>query len=117
MQDHAPVRGKPGRTLIGDFKNDVRHSLATARNEAGNPQFPARRRSHKWPGSRTDYLAAAGLLVTFILTVILTNRITRDLRAHRRRLLRQNRRITKMTDQLRRQQQALVQHEKMIAMG
>jgi hypothetical protein len=51
--------------------------------------------SHKWPGNRDEYLAASGLLVTFVLTVILTNRITRDLRAHRRRLLRQNRRITR----------------------
>ena len=73
--------------------------------------------SRQFPHSRGDLLSGAGLLLTFILTVILTNRITRDLRAHRRRLLRQNRRVKAMTDQLRRQQQALVQHEKMIAMG
>jgi signal transduction histidine kinase len=72
---------------------------------------------HKFPHARDDLLGAAGLLLTFVLTVILANRITRDLRAHRRRLLRQNRRVKAMSDQLRRQQQALVQHEKMIAMG
>jgi C4-dicarboxylate-specific signal transduction histidine kinase len=56
-------------------------------------------------------------VLTLVLTVTLTNHITHDLRAHRRRLLRQNRRITAMSRQLRDQQQALVQHEKMVAMG
>jgi signal transduction histidine kinase len=73
--------------------------------------------AHKFPAGRVDALSAIGLFFTFVLTVILTNRITRDLRSHRRRLVRQNRRIGAMTDQLRRQQEALVQHEKMSAMG
>ena len=70
-----------------------------------------------WPDNRVDTLNLAGMLITLVLTVMLTNRITRDLRAHRRRLTRQNRRIKAMSDQLRRQQQAFVQHEKMVAMG
>jgi C4-dicarboxylate-specific signal transduction histidine kinase len=62
-------------------------------------------------------MALCGELLTLILTVTLTNRITRDLRRQRRRLIRQNRRIKAMSEQLRRQQQAMVQHEKMVAMG
>jgi len=73
--------------------------------------------TQKWPDNRADGLAAAGLLITLVLTVMLTNRITRDLRAQRRRLVRKNRRIRAMTRQLRRHQQALVQHEKMVAVG
>ena len=73
--------------------------------------------NHEFPSHRTDVMFLIGILMTLALTVTLTNRITRDLRAHRRRLARQNRRITKMSRQLREQQQALVQHEKMVAMG
>jgi len=71
----------------------------------------------KWPTERAEALQLAGLLVTLVLTVTLTNRVTLALRQHRRRLLRQNRRVRAMTEALRRQQQALVQHEKMVAMG
>jgi signal transduction histidine kinase len=73
--------------------------------------------SHQWPDTRADMLSLIGIVMTLVLTVMLTNRITRDLRAHRRRLIRQNRRIRAMSRQLREQQQALVQHEKMVAMG
>jgi C4-dicarboxylate-specific signal transduction histidine kinase len=73
--------------------------------------------SHKWPGSRVDELLLVGMQLTLILTVMLTNRITLDLRNHRRRLMKQNRRVRAMTHELRRQQEALVQHEKMVAMG
>ncbi len=69
------------------------------------------------PGGRPDVLFLLGIVTTLALTVMLTNRITRDLRAHRRQLIRQNRRIKAMSRQLREQQQALVQHEKMVAMG
>jgi signal transduction histidine kinase len=73
--------------------------------------------SHQWPGTRSELFSLLGIVMTLVLTVMLTNRITRDLRAHRRRLVRQNRRIVAMSRQLREQQQALVQHEKMVAMG
>ncbi len=55
--------------------------------------------SDKWPDNRTDRLAAAGLLITLVLTVMLTNRITHDLRAHRRRLIRKNNDIDLELDQ------------------
>jgi C4-dicarboxylate-specific signal transduction histidine kinase len=73
--------------------------------------------SDQFPDERADALFVLGIVLTLVLTVMLTNRITRDLRTHRRRLVRQNRRITAMSRQLREQQQALVQHEKMVAMG
>ena len=73
--------------------------------------------SHKWPENVTDRLAGVGVLVTLIFTVLLTNRITHDLRAQRRRLIRANRRARAMSEQLRRHQQAMIQHEKMVAMG
>jgi signal transduction histidine kinase len=55
-------------------------------------------------------------MVLFLL-VFLTNRITRDLRRHQRRLERQNRHIRKMSRLARRQQRAMIQHEKMVALG
>lgn len=73
--------------------------------------------SGSFPSERNDRLALVGIIITLVLTVTLTNRITRDLHAHRRRLIRQNHRIQGMSNQLRRHQQALVQHEKMVAMG
>jgi two-component system C4-dicarboxylate transport sensor histidine kinase DctB len=73
--------------------------------------------ARQFPAGRADVLFLLGIVMTLVLTVMLTNRITRDLRAHRRRLIRQNRRIRAMSRQLREQQQALVQHEKMVAMG
>ena len=71
----------------------------------------------EFPTDRAPLFTLVGLVLTLVLTVTLTNRITRDLRAQRRRLIRQNRRIKQMSRQLREQQQALVQHEKMVAMG
>jgi signal transduction histidine kinase len=73
--------------------------------------------AHLWPKDRVEILSAVGLLITLLLTIVLTNHITQDLRRHRRRLIRKNRRIAAMSEQLQRQQQALVQHEKMVAMG
>jgi len=66
------------------------------------------------PGARLNLLSWGLVLV---LTVFLTNDITRSLRWHRQRLLRQNRRIRGMSRQLRSQQSAMVQHERMAAMG
>ena len=50
-------------------------------------------------------------------TVFLANHVTQNMRRHRQRVLQQNRRIRGMSDQLRRQGQAMIQHEKMVAMG
>jgi C4-dicarboxylate-specific signal transduction histidine kinase len=69
------------------------------------------------PADREHAMVLLGWAVTLALTVYLANRITRGLRAQRRRLLRQNRRIRAMTRDLRRHQHAMVQHEKMVALG
>ena len=71
-------------------------------------QFPA------WPKDRANML---GWIATLLLTVWLTNRITRSLRSQRRRLLKQNRRIRAMSVKLQRQQQGMIQQEKMAAVG
>jgi len=71
----------------------------------------------QWPTNHQEYLAWSGAVLTLILTVYLANHITGGLRRQRRRLIRQNRRIRAMSSQLQRQQSALVQHEKMVALG
>ena len=71
-----------------------------------------------WPhAGRDERLGFVGWALMLLLTVHLTNHITRNLRRQRKQLLKQNRSIRKMTRQLRRHQRALVQHEKMVAMG
>ncbi len=71
----------------------------------------------QWPVILADRLSLLGLCTTLLLTVYLANHITRGLRGQRRRLLKQNRRIRAITDQLHRTQQAMVQHEKMVSLG
>jgi signal transduction histidine kinase len=71
----------------------------------------------QWPDTLHHRLMLGGWVLTLLLTVHLTSRITRGLRAQRRRLIRQNRRIRAMTGRLRKQQRMLIQHEKMSAMG
>jgi C4-dicarboxylate-specific signal transduction histidine kinase len=66
---------------------------------------------------REDLLIFAGRAIALVATVHLANHITLSLRRQRRRLLRQNRRIRAMTRQLTRQHKAMIQHEKMVAMG
>jgi two-component system, NtrC family, sensor kinase len=52
-----------------------------------------------------------------LLTVYLTNRITRSLHRQRQGLARQRDRIMVMSQQLKDQQRAMIQHEKMVALG
>ncbi len=70
-----------------------------------------------WPAGYRERLTVIGWIITLLLTVYLANRIVQRLRHHRARLAERNRRIRLMSRELRRQQQALVQHEKMAAMG
>lgn len=70
-----------------------------------------------WPTTSENRLMLLGWCLTLLLTVFLTNTITASLRQQRRRLIRQNRRIRAMSRRLREQHQALIQHEKMVAMG
>jgi C4-dicarboxylate-specific signal transduction histidine kinase len=72
---------------------------------------------HQWPQLLGDRLALLGLCTTLILTVYLANQITRSLQRQRARLLRQNRHIRHMSEQLARTRQAMIQHEKMVALG
>ena len=71
----------------------------------------------QWPSAVPDRLVLIGRTVTLFGTVYLANHITRHLRRQRRRLAEQNRRVRTMTRQLKTQQQAMIQHEKMVAMG
>jgi signal transduction histidine kinase len=73
--------------------------------------------TEQWPAHEREVLMLVGLLLTLVLTVYLVNTLTASLRQQRRRLILQNRRIRAITGQLRRQQQAMIQHEKMVAMG
>lgn len=70
-----------------------------------------------FPNERTEVLLTIGRTITLITTVHLANHITRGLRHQRRRLIKQNRRIRAMTRQLKLQQKAMIQQEKMAAMG
>ena len=70
-----------------------------------------------WPVTHDQRLHVLAWAFALLLTVFVANHITQSLRRQRRRLLRQNRRIRAMTMQLRQQQQAMVQHDKMIALG
>ena len=58
-----------------------------------------------------------GWALMLVSTVFVANHVTQNMRRHRQRVLQQNRRIRIMSDQLRRQGQAMIQHEKMVAMG
>jgi signal transduction histidine kinase len=58
-----------------------------------------------------------GWLVMLLLVVQFAGHLSRSVRRHRRKLVRQNRRIRAMSRRLKRHQRALVQHEKMVALG
>jgi C4-dicarboxylate-specific signal transduction histidine kinase len=69
------------------------------------------------PRDPREWLIFTGEAVTLVLSVALASRITKDLRRQRGMLVRRNRRIRGMTKRLRHQQRAMVQHEKMVAVG
>ena len=71
----------------------------------------------QWPGKAYETSNLLAWVAMLLVTVWLANGITRRLRRQRRRLSRQNRRIHQMSGALRRQQQALIQHEKMAVAG
>ena len=70
-----------------------------------------------WPTTEGARLVLLGWMLTLLLTVYLANHITRSLRSQGRRLVRRNRRIRVMAKRLRQQQQTMIQHEKMVALG
>lgn len=69
------------------------------------------------PRTHTEGLALMGFSLTLLMTVALTNHITRDLRRQRRRLARQNKRIRAMARRLWQNQRAMIRQEKMVALG
>ncbi|MCY2930690.1 MAG: ATP-binding protein [Planctomycetota bacterium] len=71
----------------------------------------------QWPPEPKGPALLVGWALTLLVSVFLTSHIAQNVRRHRGRLLRQNRRIRAMARQLHTQQQALIQHEKMVAMG
>ena len=71
----------------------------------------------QWPGRAYESANLLAWVAMLMVTVWLANGITRRLRKQRRASSKQNRRIHQMSDELRRQQQALIQHEKMAVAG
>jgi signal transduction histidine kinase len=71
----------------------------------------------QWPQDSRQSAAMLAWVAMLLLTVWLTNGITRPLRVQRRRLISQNRRIRAMSDELLRQQKAMIQQEKMAVAG
>ncbi|MFI5378517.1 MAG: sensor histidine kinase [Tepidisphaerales bacterium] len=69
------------------------------------------------PQDRQQWAAVSGWGVALFVTVWLTNQLVGGLRRQRRRLVRQNRRISRMSRLLRRQQEGMIQHEKMATAG
>jgi signal transduction histidine kinase len=70
-----------------------------------------------WPSDTQRWLQGIGWAAALLLTVYVGNNLSRSLRRQWRRLTRQNRRIRAMTRTLRRHQEAMVQQEKMVALG
>ena len=69
------------------------------------------------PSTHADTLILVGFSLTLLMTVGLTNHITRDLRRQRRRLARQNKRMRAMARRLWLNQRAMIRQEKIVALG
>jgi len=73
--------------------------------------------SGQWPTDRASALLASGWAFTLLLTTYLASRLAKGVRRRERRLIEKNREIREMSDKLRAQQQSMIQHEKMVAIG
>jgi C4-dicarboxylate-specific signal transduction histidine kinase len=73
--------------------------------------------TEQWPDDRASVLLALGWAVTLLLTTYLAGRLAKGVRRREQRLMEKNREIREMSDQLRAQQQSMIQHEKMVAIG
>ena len=71
----------------------------------------------QWPTQQADALILLGWMMTLLITVYLTSKITDSLRRHQLRGLKQDQRLQSMSDRLRRQQRAMIQQDKMAALG
>ncbi|QNN20964.1 hypothetical protein HED60_01310 [Planctomycetales bacterium ZRK34] len=70
-----------------------------------------------WPRDLDGQVDLLAWAIVQVATVYLVSGMARRLRRHRYHLMLQNQRISEMANQLRDQQQAMVQHEKLAAMG
>jgi C4-dicarboxylate-specific signal transduction histidine kinase len=73
--------------------------------------------THQWPADRMSAMRGAGLISTLIVAVYLTSHITRALFRRELSRLKHFRRMRTMSAHLHAQERAMVQHEKMVAMG
>lgn len=73
--------------------------------------------SRQWPAGPAAIATACGWAATIVGTVFITDHITRTLYRRERARVRQNRRIRVMARRLQAQQEAMIQHEKLVAMG
>ena len=71
----------------------------------------------QWPTTELEALTAVGWILTLVITVYLSERIARSMYRRESARLRQNRRLRRMAGKLEAQQAAMIQHEKMAAMG
>ncbi len=73
--------------------------------------------SEKWPADINEYLSVIGWVITLSVTVYISDRIASTLYRRERARLRKNQRLRQLANMLRTQQDAMIQHEKMAAMG
>lgn len=73
--------------------------------------------SNDWPDTVGERLALFGWAVTLLVTIYLTNHITTALRRNRAHLMARNLRVRALVRRLRKQQQAMIQQEKMVGLG
>lgn len=71
----------------------------------------------QWPANVTEHLLAAGWVITLLLTIYLANRLTQGLHTRENQLITQNEEIRAMSNRLATQQESMIQHEKMVAIG
>ncbi len=84
---------------------------------AGLMLLPALWATDQLPTRRGDALLLLGWMVMLLTVAYLAGTITRNLTRHRLRVMRQQGRIRAMSDQLRRNEKAMAQQEKMGAIG
>jgi signal transduction histidine kinase len=73
--------------------------------------------SDEWPKQTVPRLMLMGWAITLLVTIFLTNHITSALRRNRAQLMAKNKHVRGLVRRLKQQQQAMIQHEKMVGLG
>lgn len=73
--------------------------------------------SDDWPVDTVSRLMLLGWAITLLVTIFLTNHITSALRRNRAQLMAKNEHVRGLVRRLKQQQQAMIQHEKMVGLG